>query len=700
MSEQIKNSEQQNTNNENNQANNNQNEDQENQGGFFNSFIFKIIIFYMISNIFSKLIQGNINNNNKGNNNNRENINSLQMKNLLNENNLFDIEFFVSKNSNLNRNHFLKKEIKPIFIFQNLNYSNENINTTEFTKEIELKFPINKYIELLLDFDESLFYANSTMKNSTEFIEKKNKIEKMYNTKTNQILKNEALYLYSFLKLKNFDLKNNLKSFKNIEVLTSKINLLKFSENLGSQIHQQNMLNDIESADSTENTEFKNPDNSKNEGNENFSNKKFLKNLYIKPEITFYVTKFNEKEDIENFQEFKMMKISPGMDYEKFRFCPNNFLTDFWTLSSDLKYLTVNKDDLEKINNEKNKNSNKDQKDQKEIFSTFKIKINFNFLSNFYLKYMRAIDMNGEMMENTFNIPSSKDMFVELLKNNSMSYLALLFTVNLLHTVFSYMGFASDVSYYQNLKELDGVYTKYILFSLFRILVTFIYVTLEDAHFLVKFELFVALLIETWKLRKIFYVTFSLKFPFIEMGYKIKFASEESQSHETEAISLMTKWLFMPIAVLYLSYRIYYYKQTVFSSYFKFFIQYLFFLFNLFGFVLMTPQIYLNYKLKTVEHMPVKALTYKFLNTIIDDLYAFAIKTTTLYRISCFKDDVIFVIFIFQMFIYRNNTNKIAKVEIELKENLENDKKEKEGNGGNELIEKENEKEKENLKSN
>ena len=78
------------------------------------------------------------------------------------------------------------------------------------------------------------------------------------------------------------------------------------------------------------------------------------------------------------------------------------------------------------------------------------------------------------------------------------------------------------------------------------------------------------------------------------MEYKIKFASEESQSHESEAINLMTKWLFMPIAVLYLSYRIYYYKQTILSSYFKFFIQYLFFLFNLFGFVLMTPQIYLN----------------------------------------------------------------------------------------------------------
>jgi hypothetical protein len=480
------------------------------------------------------------------------------------------------------------------------------------------------------------------------------------------MLKKEELYLYSFIRLKNSDIKKELNSFKDIEVLTSKINLFKFSESLKNDIHQQNMLNDIETAEDNNNNENLNEDK--------FANKKFLKNLYIKSEISFYVTKFPEKEDLQNFQEYKIMKIEPAMDYEKFRFCPNNFLTDFWNMNTDLKFLMVDNEDF--------------NDPKKELNSYFKIKINFNFLSSFYFKYMRAIEMNGELMENTFNIPSSKDMFVELLKNNSMSYLALLFTVNILHTIFSYMGFASDVSYYKNLKELDGVYTKYILFSLFRILITFIYVSLEDAHFLVKIELFVALLIETWKLRKIFSISFSLKFPFVHLEYKIKFASEESQNHESEAINLMTKWLFMPISVLYLSYRIYYYKQTILSSYFKFFIQYLFFLFNLFGFVLMTPQIYLNYKLKSVEHMPVKALTYKFLNTIIDDLYAFAVKTTTLYRISCFKDDVIFVIFIIQMFIYRNNKRSEELVEVEMstkkeKENTEINNNENLNNNNN-----------------
>ena len=40
-------------------------------------------------------------------------------------------------------------------------------------------------------------------------------------------------------------------------------------------------------------------------------------------------------------------------------------------------------------------------------------------------------------------------------------------------------------------------------------------------------------------------------------------------------------------------------------------------------------------------------MTYKFLNTIIDDLFAFVIKMPLLHRLSVFRDDVIFCIFLY-----------------------------------------------------
>ncbi len=66
----------------------------------------------------------------------------------------------------------------------------------------------------------------------------------------------------------------------------------------------------------------------------------------------------------------------------------------------------------------------------------------------------------------------------------------------------------------------------------------------------------------------------------------------------------------------------------------------------------MCPQLYLNYKLKSVAHLPWRMLTYKALNTFIDDLFAFIIKMPTLHRLSVFRDDIIFFIYLYQVIIF------------------------------------------------
>lgn len=71
-----------------------------------------------------------------------------------------------------------------------------------------------------------------------------------------------------------------------------------------------------------------------------------------------------------------------------------------------------------------------------------------------------------------------------------------------------------------------------------------------------------------------------------------------------------------------------------------------------FGFVLMTPQLFLNYKLKSVAHLPWRVLIYKSLNTFIDDLFSFIIRMPAMARISCFRDDVVFFIYLYQRWLY------------------------------------------------
>jgi len=46
-------------------------------------------------------------------------------------------------------------------------------------------------------------------------------------------------------------------------------------------------------------------------------------------------------------------------------------------------------------------------------------------------------------------------------------------------------------------------------------------------------------------------------------------------------------------------------------------------------------------------------MSYKFLNTIIDDLFAFVIKMPWLHRLSVFRDDLVFLVYIYQRWAYR-----------------------------------------------
>lgn len=65
------------------------------------------------------------------------------------------------------------------------------------------------------------------------------------------------------------------------------------------------------------------------------------------------------------------------------------------------------------------------------------------------------------------------------------------------------------------------------------------------------------------------------------------------------------------------------------------------------------PSLYINYRLKSVAHMPARAMMYKFLNTFIDDLFAFTIKMPMLHRLATLRDDIIFFFYLYQAWAYK-----------------------------------------------
>ena len=422
-------------------------------------------------------------------------------------------------------------------------------------------------------------------------------------------LKNAGIYLFSELKLKNeIEYNNQIQKLKvDPREYYKSQNILKYISDL-KKLLLNSQIDENMSPIETEATKSENSTNT-------------LSGLYYKPTFIFYFVKQNQKENILNFQKLYMMKFPVHVNLNQMNYFPINVLTDFWTLNSEL--LPINKT---------------------EMFN-FTINLNYGYIRSYFFNQMLNIQINNKVMS-SYGIDGVQDMLVELLKNNSIPYLILLMTVNILHTIFSGFGFKEDISYYNNLEKLDGVYTKYIFLNIFSVFISFLYNIVQGANFLVIFEVFVGFIIEIWKLKMIYNISFNKFFPFIHFDYKIKYEIKEAESYQDFAVSMMIKFLLIPIGIIYLIYRLYYYKS---SSIFMFIIEYIFFLLNIFGFILLTPQIYLNYKLQSVEHLPLKAFIFKFLNTIIDDLFAFAVKTPTLYRIFCFKDDVIFVIYLYQM---------------------------------------------------
>lgn len=52
-------------------------------------------------------------------------------------------------------------------------------------------------------------------------------------------------------------------------------------------------------------------------------------------------------------------------------------------------------------------------------------------------------------------------------------------------------------------------------------------------------------------------------------------------------------------------------------------------------------------------------MTYKFLNTFIDDLFAFTVKMPWLHRLATLRDDVIFFIWLYQGYQYRVDYTRV-----------------------------------------
>lgn len=238
--------------------------------------------------------------------------------------------------------------------------------------------------------------------------------------------------------------------------------------------------------------------------------------------------------------------------------------------------------------------------------------------------------------------------------------------VSMLHSLFEILAFKSDISFWKDKDSMEGISVKSLYFHLFQSIVIFLYLCDNETSWMILSSNGFAIFLEIWKIKKASKVVQTETFPYFKFEDKETYAENSTKEFDDIAMTYM-QYAMIPIVI---GYSIYSIKYETHKSWYSFILNTLVGCIYTFGFINMTPQLYINYRLKSVEHMPSKALFYRFLNTIIDDLFSFIITMPTLHRISCFRDDVIFVIYLYQRWIYKVDKSRGRFATEEVKEEV------------------------------
>ncbi|KAI6250644.1 Cleft lip and palate transmembrane protein 1 [Erysiphe necator] len=258
---------------------------------------------------------------------------------------------------------------------------------------------------------------------------------------------------------------------------------------------------------------------------------------------------------------------------------------------------------------------------------------------------------------------SEFEMIKEVLLDTNPYLLATTVAVSIIHMIFEILAFKSDISHYRNKKNNVGISIRSILGNVFMQAVILLYLldNNENTSWMILVSQGMGILLELWKITTI--VNICIRPSDNIMGFKIAFEDKhvlsviEEKTKEYDAMAF--KYMYMIAIPLLLAYAGYSLAYETHRSWYSFVIATLVGSVYAYGFLMMVPSLYINYRLKSVAHMPAKAMTYKFLNTFIDDLFAFTIKMPTLHRLATFRDDVIFFIYLYQSWKYKIDYTRI-----------------------------------------
>ncbi|XP_071575880.1 lipid scramblase CLPTM1L isoform X1 [Temnothorax nylanderi] len=233
------------------------------------------------------------------------------------------------------------------------------------------------------------------------------------------------------------------------------------------------------------------------------------------------------------------------------------------------------------------------------------------------------------------------------------------FFIAAVHLLFDFLAIKNDVSFWRKKSNLIGLSKWTVIWRAFSQTVIFLYLCDEGSSLLILIPTGISTVIELWKLKKMSRVELISSGSILP---RIRFKTDridaaEVKTREFDAESMRyLSYLLYPLVIIGAIYSLLYQPH---KSWYSWSINSLVNGVYAFGFLFMLPQLFVNYKLKSVAHLPWRAFMYKAFNTFIDDVFAFIITMPTAHRIACFRDDAVFLIYLYQRWLYPVDKSRV-----------------------------------------
>lgn len=233
--------------------------------------------------------------------------------------------------------------------------------------------------------------------------------------------------------------------------------------------------------------------------------------------------------------------------------------------------------------------------------------------------------------------------------------------------LFDFLSFKNDVSFWRQKRSYEGLSTRTTLWRAFSQIVIFLYLLDEQTSYLVLVPVGLGTLIELWKCKKILRLELSFS-SFISRKLEEvdqrngqaqpaagQLAEQQTQQFDREGMRYLS-YLLYPLCLGGAVYSLLYQPHR---SWYSWTLNSLVNGVYAFGFLFMLPQLFVNYKLKSVAALPWRAFMYKAFNTFIDDFFAFIITMPTAHRVACLRDDIVFLIYLYQRWLYPVDATRV-----------------------------------------